>query len=183
MSSWHLKQAARILKSGGVIAYPTEAVYGLGCIPEDFAAIQRILSLKQRPMHMGLILVAADIEQVEPYVNFPTQTIRENVQQSWPGHVTWVLPATTTVPFWISGSHSTVAIRVSTHPQIRELCRNVGVLVSTSANPSGCPPATTAMRVVNYFGHSLDYILHGQVDTKLQPSEIRDAVSGAVLRK
>jgi len=182
LSYWHLKQAARIIYSGGVIAYPTEAVYGLGCNPEDFAAVRSILLLKRRSMQKGLILVAADITQLDPYVDYPSTVIKDRVQQSWPGPTTWILPAAEAVPPWITGSHASVAVRVSDHPLVQYLCKMVGVLVSTSANPSHYPPAKTAFRVLNYFGGSLDYILHGQVGTQVQPTVIKDALTDAVLR-
>lgn len=182
MSYWHLKQAARVIFSGGVVAYPTEAVYGLGCDPEDFAAVKSILLMKRRSMQKGLILVAADITQLDTYVDYPSTMIRNRVQQSWPGPTTWVLPATKAVPPWIKGSHTTVAVRVSAHPLVKSLCKMVGVLVSTSANPSHFSPAKTAFRVMNYFGGSLDYILYGKVSTQARPTVIKDALTDIELR-
>jgi len=170
------------INSGGIIAYPTEAVYGLGCRPDDFLAVKRVLQLKKRSMHKGLILVAADIEQIEPYVDYPTASVRERVLKSWPGPITWVLPATGMVPFWISGCHNSVAVRVSSHPAVNGLCRMVGVLVSTSANPEHGVPARSAMRVLTYYGNLVDYILPGKVGSQVRPTEIRDAIKNTVLR-
>lgn len=183
LNRWHLSRAARILKQSGVIAYPTEAVYGLGCIPEDFVAVNRILNLKGRPVNKGLILVAADPEQLAMYISYPSQSAKKQILQTWPGPVTWVLPATKAVPPWITGNHTTVAVRVSKHDLVRKLCRTVGVLVSTSANPGHCPPATTARKVIAYFGQSLDYVLPGKVGSESRPTEIRDALTGAMLRQ
>ena len=183
MSHWHLNQAARIVNAGGIIAYPTEAVYGLGCHPEYFPAVQKILQLKHRSMLKGLILVAADIKQLAPYVDFPVAKNLDQVKQSWPGPVTWLLPASPSVPIWIRGAHSKIAVRVSAHPVVQQLCNATGALVSTSANPGNFPPAKTAFRVRKYFGNSLDYILQGRVDEQAQPSMIKDADSGAVIRK
>ena len=182
MSHWHLKQATRVLNGDGVIAYPTEAVYGLGCRPDDLQAVKRILQLKKRNMHKGLILVAADAKQIEPYIEYPTAAIREKVMKSWPGPTTWVLPATDAVPFWISGCHKSVAVRVSSHPLVHDLCRMAGVLVSTSANPGHGVPAKSAMRVMAYFGNLVDYILPGRVGSLPRPTEIRDATKNYVLR-
>ena len=182
MSQWHLNQVARVIDAGGVIAYPTEAVYGLGCHPEYFPAVQKILELKHRSMLKGLILVAADINQLAPYVEFQAAENMEQVKQSWPGPVTWLLPASSLVPIWIKGTHSKVAVRVSAHPIVQQLCKLTGALVSTSANPGHYPPARTAFRVRSYFGDSLDYILQGKVDTLAKPSMIKDAESGAVIR-
>ena len=183
MNRWHLNQAARAVNSGGVIAYPTEAVYGLGCRPEYSQAACRILTLKGRSISKGLILIAAEIGQIEQYVIFPNKKIRERVISTWPGPVTWVLPAKPQVPVWIRGDHNSVAVRVSDHRLVQALCMKTGALVSTSANPANCPPAKTALKVTIYFGSSLDYILPGKTGENLKPTEIRDAISGNILRE
>ena len=174
--------AARFLYQGGIIAYPTEAVYGLDCLPDKRDAVYRLLLLKKRSASKGLILVAAFPEQLEKYIYYPGASVREMVLASWPGPVTWLLPAKREVPDWIKGSHTTVAVRVSGHPVVRALCRESGALVSTSANPEGKPPAKTLLKVVEYFGHALDYIVPGEVGDETRPTEIRDAVSGDIMR-
>jgi L-threonylcarbamoyladenylate synthase len=174
--------AARILDKGGIVAYPTEAVYGLGCLPDNRDAVYRLLLLKKRSVSKGLILVAAFPEQLEKYVSYPDVSVRERVLATWPGPVTWILPAQRETPGWIKGSHATVAVRVSRHPVVRALCREAGALVSTSANPEHKPPARNLRKVVEYFGHSLDYIVPGEVGDLTGPTEIRDAVSGKIIR-
>ena len=174
--------AARILDKGGIIAYPTEAVYGLGCLPDKRDAVCRLLQLKKRSVSKGLILVAAFPEQLEKYVCYPGASVRERLFASWPGPVTWLLPAKQEAPDWIKGSHTTIAVRVSGHPVVRALCREAGALVSTSANPEHKLPARTLRKVVEYFGHSLDYIVPGEVGGLAGPTEIRDAVSGEIIR-
>lgn len=143
----------------------------------------RILSLKRRNIEKGLILIAADAYQLEPYIYYPNPTIENRVIQSWPGPVTWVLPAKPAVPYWISGYHTSVAVRISAHPEVQKLCRTVGVLVSSSANPANHHPAKTALKVRDYFYGSVDYILSGKVGPESRPTEIRDALSGTVLRR
>lgn len=174
--------AARILAEGGVVAYPTEAVYGLGCLPENREAVFRLLRLKKRDVARGLILVAAEPEQLERYVYYPDRDTRKRVLSVWPGPVTWLLPATRLAPDWIKGNHATVAVRVSGHKIVAALCRKAGVLVSTSANPEHKPPARTVRKVRSYFGHALDYIVPGEVGGLSSPTEIRDAVSGKIIR-
>ena len=174
--------AARCLNMGGIIAYPTEAVYGLGCLPDKRDVVYRLLLLKKRSIAKGLILVAAFPEQLEKYVYYPGASIKEMVLASWPGPVTWLLPAKLETPHWIKGSHATVAVRVSGHPVVRALCREVGALVSTSANPEHKIPARTLRKVVEYFGHSLDYFVPGEVGSLAGPTEIRDAVTGTIVR-
>ena len=182
MNNWHLNQAVRIILEGGVIAYPTEAVYGLGCLPYDYFAVARILSLKNRPAKKGLILVAANVEQLTKFIIFPDEAIRQRVISTWPGPVTWVLPARPGVPVWLRGQHNTIAVRVSKHKVIHRLCEKTGALVSTSANPANKPPAKSALKVRSYFGQSLDCILHSSIGSNSRPTEIREAYTGKILR-
>ncbi len=182
MGNFHLHCAVRTLNQGGVIAYPTEAVFGLGCLPEDVYSVARILVLKGRSVRKGLILVAASPEQFDAYVDYPDDVVRQKISASWPGPVTWVLPATANVPGWITGYKDTVAVRVSAHPVVQALCEEAGVIVSTSANPAGKTPATNAFKIRSYFGNEIDYILSGNTGGKELPTEIRNAISGKVLR-
>lgn len=182
VSPWHLREARRRLNRGDLLAYPTEAVYGLGCDPLDASAVLRLLALKQRPVEAGLILIAADFTQIEPFVAPLAASLRKRVFASWPGPVTWLLPARPEVPTWLRGRHSTLAVRITAHPGSRALCQTFGgALVSTSANPRGRPPARTALQVQRYFGAAVA-ILTGPVGERSRPSEIRDALSGRILR-
>jgi L-threonylcarbamoyladenylate synthase len=180
---WHIKQAARVADAGGIIAYPTEAVYGLGCNPLDTTAVLRLLLLKRRDIDQGLILVAAERQQLEDFVSFPTGRSGKAIEASWPGPVTWLVPAQPWVPYWLTGAHDTLAVRVSDHPVVRELCREfAGPLVSTSANVHGHPPARTALQVRRMFGGQIDYLVSGQTGKLTSPTEIRDALSGKIIR-
>lgn len=177
--------AARRLRDGAVIACPTEAVWGLGCDPGSETAVLRLLALKQRAPDKGLILVAADLAQLEPLIDW-VQLDREagaRVRASWPGPHTWIMPATPAVPRWIRGAHAGVAVRVSAHPLVSALCRAFGgALVSSSANRSTQPPARAASELDPLLLAGLDGIVPGEVGTLLQPTPIRDALSGRVLR-
>lgn len=175
--------AANAVLQQGIIAYPTEAVYGLGCLPDNYRGVARILALKKRSWKKGLILVAADSLQIEPYISYPDSRIREKVMASWPGPVTWLLPASALTPWWIRGKHKSVAVRVSNHPVVMSLCMMTGALVSTSANPEKFPPARHAGKVRNYFNNKLDFIVPGSVGHLSMPTEIRDAVSDEIIRK
>ncbi|MBS1236334.1 MAG: SUA5/yciO/yrdC domain protein [Proteobacteria bacterium] len=180
---WQLVQAARHVNAGGVIAYPTEAVYGLGCDPRDGAAVLRLLKLKQRPIAKGLILIAARFEDLQPYIaKLPAETLSK-LRKSWPGPVTWLLPARPEVPYWLKGSHATLAVRITAHPLAAALCRACGgVLVSTSANISKRPPARSALAVRRCFGADIDYVLNGALGGLDKPTRIIDAQSGRVVR-
>jgi L-threonylcarbamoyladenylate synthase len=180
---WPLRHAVETIKSGGVLAYPTEAVYGLGCDPLEYAAVERIFGLKGRAASKGLILIAADFSQLLPYVAPLDAVLKEKLEASWPGPITWVMPAAPALPFWLSGGRTTIAVRVTAHPVARALCESSGMaLVSTSANHSGRSPARSSTQVRALFGDSVDYILPGAVGASSKPTEIRDALSGQVLR-
>ncbi len=182
-SNFKLRQAARTLRRGGIVAYPTEAVYGLGCNPLDGAAVWRLLELKQRPVSKGLILIAAELSQLRPFIEPPPRNRLELLRQSWPGAITWVIPARPELPVWLRGNHTTIAVRVTAHPLAAALCRAYGgAIVSTSANPAGQAPARNPLTVRRYFGRMPEAILHGATGPSSNPTEIRDLASGRVLR-
>lgn len=182
MGNFHLEQAVMALNQQGVIAYPTEAVYGLGCYPEDFYSVAKILSLKNRSVKKGLILIAAKVEQLAPFIDYPDNEVKREVNSTWPGPVTWVLPVKENVPYWITGYKPTVAVRVCAHPIVQALCLRAGAIVSTSANLARRLPATNSIKVRSYFGNKIDYILPGETGNKNLPTEIREAMTGKVLR-
>ena len=177
-------QAARCLHAGEIIAYPTEAVFGLGCDPRNEQAVYRLLHLKNRLVSAGLILIADCFQRFEPYIAPVSAELRAVAMSSWPGPVTWLFPRADSVPHWLAGDHNTIALRLSAHPTCRELCAAfAGAIVSTSANPSSAEPATSAARVEEYFGTYLSGIVSGALGGEERPSEIRDLASGAVIRK
>lgn len=182
ISEWRIKQAARTVLAGGVIAYPTEAVWGLGCDPWDGEAVMQLLALKQRPVEKGLILVADAMEQFDFLLHDLPEIWVNRLAGSWPGPYTWLVPHQGRLPMWISGQHDTVALRVSDHPLVRQLCAQTGPLVSTSANPAGRPAARSRLRVQQYFGDALDLVVSGALGGRRNPSLIRDLRSGDVVR-
>lgn len=182
ISSWQVQQAARIVRAGGVIAYPTEAVWGLGCDPWDSDAVYRLLALKERPVEKGLILVADSIHQFDFLLDDLPERWLDRLASTWPGPNTWLVPHRNRLPEWVTGRHDSVALRVSDHPVVRELCVQVGPLISTSANPSGRPAARSRLRIQQYFADQLDGVLGGALGGRKNPSTIRDLRTGAVLR-
>lgn len=180
---WHLRQAARHFWLGGLIAYPTEAVYGLGCNPLDGDAVQRLLQLKQRPVEKGLILIASDFDQLRPFIIEPSTEVMAPLFASWPGPATWLLPAAPETPEWLTGRHNSIAVRVTAHPLAARLCRTCqSALVSTSANISGQQPIKSTLALHNQLQGQLDFILHGKLGTLKQPTPIQDAMSGRLIR-
>jgi L-threonylcarbamoyladenylate synthase len=177
-----IQSAVRHLLAGGVLAYPTEAVWGLGCCLDDAAAVRQVLALKGRPVAKGLILVGGEPAHFEFLLRRCTQEQRLQMLASWPGPNTWLVPHHNLVPAWISGRHPSVAIRVSAHPIIQALTAALGgPIVSTSANPQGLSPARNALRCRSYFGTSVHYC-SGAVGRSNNPSQIRDLISGQILR-
>jgi L-threonylcarbamoyladenylate synthase len=173
-------QAVNALAEGEVVAVPTEAVYGLSADPKNLQAVQRLISLKKRNPDKGLILVAAELSQLEPYIDI--QHISENILSTWPGPYTWVFPAKASVSSLLRGTHSSIAVRVTAHPIMAALCAEFGgALVSSSANPGGLPPALSMQEVRKYFGNNL-VIVPGELGGDNQPTVIRDAGTGEIIR-
>ncbi len=187
MNDIDLSNALNVLQTQGVIAYPTESVFGLGCDPDCDNAIKNILEIKQRPAHKGLILIAANIEQLENYADFSSLNIKQlaAIKNSWPGPFTWVVAAKKNLSKLISGDFDSVAVRVSAHPLVQQLCLEFGKpIISTSANLSGLAPCTNSRQVADMFlNHPLlETIIDAPVSGLSAPSQIYDAASGKRLR-
>ncbi|WP_029408660.1 L-threonylcarbamoyladenylate synthase [Thiomicrorhabdus sp. Milos-T2] len=181
-----VSEAIEVLKRGQVIAYPTEAVYGLGCDPFNKNAVEKLFHVKQRPMEKGVILVAANIEQIHDWVELKGMDWEQSVLKTWPGPVTWVLPLKQNnqkpMPDWITGGRETVAIRVSDHPIVKQLCLAFeGPIVSTSANKSNHLPAMSCQEVYSEFSDKV-FCLNGRLGNLKEPTQIREAVTNKVLR-
>jgi len=180
--NWQLHEAIRTLRAGGVIAYPTETVYGLGCDPYSAASVLHLLALKQRRIEQGVILVASDLAQLQPFLQPLSAAVGRRIGRPAAPPVTWVVPCRPETPYWLTGEHESLAVRITTHPLARALCEGLQCpLVSTSANLHGKQPATSALAVRRAFGSRLDAIVHGDCGTG-RPSSVRDALTGRILR-
>lgn len=176
-------ELADIIRQGGVIAYPTEAVWGLGCDPFNESAVRRILDLKSRPEYKGLILIAGAEQQLTPWLNTLKPKISDRLISINETPTSWVVPDTSITPSWVRGEHQSVAIRLSQHKPVQALCEAFqGVLVSTSANPAGLDPAMTAEEVSAYFGNQIDAIYDAPLGGASQPSQVRDIISDTLFR-
>ncbi|MDX1451878.1 MAG: Sua5/YciO/YrdC/YwlC family protein [Oleiphilaceae bacterium] len=181
---WPALIAGRVLEHGGVLAYPTDTVWGLGCDPYNERAVQRILDIKQRPREKGLILVVSQLHELGVlYRSIPDEML-ERICAPQKRPTTWLIPDPYHfIPEWIRGRFDSVAVRVSTSPAIVAMCRQIrGPLVSTSANPAGLEPARSRLRVRQYFQDSLDLVFPGEVQPGAQPSIIRDAITNQIIR-
>ena len=192
MITTSVAEAAQLLKQGDVLAYPTEAVWGLGCDPFNEQAFLKILQLKQRPIEKGVILLASQLSQVMPLLQHLSPTRQQEIIQSWENRsiferaTTWLLPADEHIPTWIKGHHPQVAVRVTNHPLCVALCNTFnGFIVSTSANPAGFEPARNLQQASQYFSSNPMTDLHysnGDLGASQQPSQILDAVTGQIIR-
>lgn len=170
--------------AGKLLVYPTEAVMGIGCDPDNKAAVDFLLKTKQRPVEKGVILIAANYSQLLPYVDDEAvpQHRRTDIFSSWPGAITWLLPKSKTAPEWLTGSHDKIAVRVTNHAVVTGLCNKLGKpIVSTSANLAGQPPARSIEEARDIFGNSVTYV-DGEVGGNDKPSTIRDGDTGEIIR-
>lgn len=178
-----IEQAAEFLKAGEVVAYPTEAVYGLGCDPVNEDALKSILALKKRSPASGFILIADTFDRFSRYVGETSQEDISAALATWPGPVTWLFPRARGVPDILAGHHATIALRVTAHPVSRSLCSAFGgAIVSTSANPGGAAPAKTPQQVIDYFPSLLTRVVEGSLGGNSRPSEIRDLATRKLIR-
>lgn len=182
-----LEQAVEVLQQGGIIAYATEAVFGLGCDPQNLIAVKNLLKLKQRKKEKGLILVAANLEQLMVYIKPLDKNIEKKLVDSWSksdNAITWLVPVKDDVSTYLKGEFNTLAVRVSHHPDVKALCEKFnGAIVSTSANITTQEAARSGAQVKKTFANKVDFILEGETNPHAQPSEIRDALTDLVLRE
>lgn len=174
-----LQRAAHTLRAGGIVAYATEYCFGLGCDPMNREAVRRLLRIKRRLLAKGLIVLAANPDQLALFID----SIPPEVAATWPGPYTWLLTPRANVPKWITGTHPRIAVRITAHPQAAALCRAAGMaIISTSANRTGDLPARTDREARRRFGKLVDYVLPGFVGDLPAPTRIRDAVTGERVR-
>lgn len=176
------RSLAAHLRRGGLIAYPTESCYGLGCDPANRAAVLRLLSLKQRPQRKGLIVIASHYQQVARYLLPLTHSEQARLQNDGAQATTYLMPTRHSTPRWLRGAHDTLAVRLTAHPIASQLCQGVhSALVSTSANRSGMKPARTFAECRRLFGDKV-WVLPGLVGKRRQPSTILSWVDGRIVR-
>jgi L-threonylcarbamoyladenylate synthase len=176
------RRIAAHLRRGGLIAYPTESCYGLGCDPDNRSAVRRLLRLKQRPQHKGLILIAANYHQVARYLQPLTPAQQQQLKTAGAQAITYLMPAHHSAPRWLRGSHDTLAVRLTAHRQAAQLCRGVNsALVSTSANRSGQRPARTFAQCRKLFGRKV-WVLPGRAGNRKNPSTISRWADGKIIR-
>ena len=176
-------EAAMIIRAGGVVAYPTESCYGLGCDPRNNRAVKRIIRIKGRSISKGVILIADHYSRFRQFVKPLPQGVLDKVLATWPGPYTWLIPVRPGAPRILTGSHDSIAVRVTSHSVSRELCRKSGMaLISTSANRSNRPAIRLQSRIIREFEGEIDGVVGGRIGMAKKPSTITDALTGEVLR-
>lgn len=185
LSRASIVQCAATLARGGLVLYPTEGVWGLGCDPNNETAVRRLLALKQRDEAKGLILIAGTPSQLDAWVNWSLLDAEQHARamRTWPGFHTWIVPCTKATPTWIRGEHDSVAVRVTAHPTVAALCAATGgAIVSTSANVAREPSPLQLCEVSAPILKGVDAVCEGETMGYTTASTIHDAVSGAILR-
>lgn len=171
------------LERGGLIAYPTESCYGLGCDPRNRNAVKRLLKLKQRPQRKGLILLAGQYSQLSPWLQPLAREDQAKLRRDGAQAITWLMPVKPHCPRWLRGQHEALAVRITAHPQAAHLCNGLNqALVSTSANRSGKRPARTAAECRQMFGPAV-WVLPGKIGKRKRPSTILAWGNGRIVRQ
>lgn len=156
-----INRAVRVIREGGVVAFPTETYYGLGVDPFNEEAVRRLFALKQRPSAKPLLTLVASRDQLT-LLTTEVPALYEPLMALWPGPLTLVFKARSSLSDLLTGNTGTIGARISSHPLARELVRAVGhPITATSANISGRPAAIRAAEVSKAFGDKVDFILDG----------------------
>lgn len=180
-SDFSIRHAAHIIKHGGVIAYPTDTIYGLGCDPYNFHAVNLVNAIKNRPLNKNFILLAANIEQIKSLVILDKEQEKYITQQTQ--SISWVIQASPSAPQWLIDKNNMITIRLSQHAVVKRLCLALGhAIISTSANPSGKSPAKNSLDLHKYFHHRVDKILLFNYKKKSNPSKIIRLCDNYVIR-
>lgn len=182
---FQLKKAVAALKNNELVAYPTEGVYGLGCRLNALDTIERLIKLKQRPREAGFVVIGGSYQQLSALMSSTLhEDAQRRLQESWPGPVTFIVPASKRLPWLVNGGRRTVALRQTAHPVAKALCKTLGEpIISTSANIHDQTPARSAKEVTAMFGDHVDYILKGPIGSLSGPTEIRDLWSNDIIRE
>ncbi|PCI07831.1 MAG: threonylcarbamoyl-AMP synthase [Gammaproteobacteria bacterium] len=180
-SDFSIRRAAYIIRCGGIIAYPTETIYGLGCNPLDAAAVEKINTIKQRPLNKQFILLAGHIDQIKPLINLSDE--QENLIRQTSEPTSWIVDASTQAPAWLTSPENTLTIRISKNNLVKKLCHTLRhAVISTSANLTGKPPAKNNLEIQKYFGGILDMTLATNKKLNAKPSKIIRLCDNHIIR-
>ena len=174
---------ARLITLGAVVAYPTEACFGIGCDPTNRSALKRIARIKNRPVGKGLIVIAHNVESLLPYLSIQNESILDQPLATWPGPYTWIFPVSSWASNLLCSADKTIAVRVTAHSVAAHLSRLAGgAIISTSANRHGLTPIRQYVHVERCLGKQLDFVVRGTLGHQKKPTQIRDAMTGHLVR-
>ena len=180
-SDFSIRHAAHVIRNGGIIAYPTDTIYGLGCDPYNAQAVHDINLLKQRPLNKQFILLAGNIAQIKPLIVLDEEQRAQITQTN--EAISWIADASPLAPAWLTDKKNTLTIRVSNNATVKKLCAALGhAIISTSANPSGKTPAGNSLELHRYFHGRVDKILASQQKLTARPSKIIRLCDNRVIR-
>ena len=180
-SDFSIRHAAHVINSGGIIAYPTDTIYGLGCDPYDADAVARLSDIKSRSALKQFILLAGHIEQIKAFVDL-TEDQQQKITQNKEA-TSWVIKANKHTPAWLLNKDKTVTIRLSKHSDVKKLCHILGhAIISTSANLSGQRPARNALELHQRFHSSIDKIMASNEKLTARPSKVIRLCDNHILR-
>lgn len=154
-----LKEYKNILKNGGIFAYPTDTVWGIGCLADNEIGIKKIYEIKNREKNKPLILLGSKIEDFLPYIESWPIEAKSLATQYWPGALTIIVKKAKQTPDFITSGLDTIGLRIPNHPVLQEFLSHTGVIASTSANLSGEKPSTTFEETQKSIGSSMDFII------------------------
>ncbi|MDD3267489.1 MAG: L-threonylcarbamoyladenylate synthase [Burkholderiales bacterium] len=178
----HLIKIKQHLKKGGVIAYPTESCYGLGCDPKNHKAINKVIRIKGRSKTKGLIVIAGNLKQITPLTKTLSDKDTSKLKQYWPGFYSIILPVNHHLPSNLTGIHNKIAIRVTNHKQVQQISNHIkSALVSTSANKSGKQSIKYYKECIRHFGNKV-LVINGNTMFQKKPSTIIDWETKTILR-
>ena len=173
-----IKDAVEILKTGGIVVYPTETVYGIGCDPFNREAYERVQHLKRRKNAKQLLLLACSLSQIEYFAGELADVPLRLANVFWPGPLTMVIKPSKDLPDYLFGKSEGVAFRVTSHPLAALLTREFGCpITSTSANLTGKPSVVTYEEALKTFGESADIVIKNSELLNGKPSTIIDLTS------
>lgn len=178
------QQACRTLDAGKLLVYPTESVFGLGCLANNKQALKRLRHIKRRERYKGFIVLCASTKQLRqsfPEIRLsPKHLSKLDEKQKHP--TTWLVPYKKHLNPLLVGNNNRIAVRITRHPVAKTLCQQCGPLVSSSANPAGIKTPETLLKVRKQFRWQVDFYLNESLGKSRSPSQIIDLLSGQVIR-
>jgi len=181
-SDFSIRHAASIIRQGGILAYPTDTIYGLGCDPYNPDAVNRLSEIKHRPLNKLFILLAADIDQLKGLIDIDTE--QQDIIATQKSATSWIISASKTAPEWLTDNDNNITIRISQNLVVQKLCRHLGhAIISSSANLTGKTPAQNSLQIHKYFHATVDKILATNKKLTARPSTIIRLSDHTIIRE